>query len=82
MALMISRRPGERDLGAQPGPGARRSKGRREHDRGAEPASGDDQSGLRDAVLTATQRLLAEKSFADLAVSEILTAAGVSRGSF
>jgi AcrR family transcriptional regulator len=69
-------------MAAQPEPGARRSKGRRDHKRRAEPAGGDDQSGLRDAVLTATEHLLAEKSFADLAVSEILTAAGVSRGSF
>jgi AcrR family transcriptional regulator len=69
-------------MAEQPGPSARRSKGRRDHDRAAEPASGDDQSGLRDAILAATERLLAERSFADLAVSEILTAAGVSRGSF
>src|ERR1700760_2734846 len=57
------------------GPGIRRSQGRRDHDQG-------DQSGLREAILAATERLLAERPFADLAVSEILTAAGVSRGSF
>jgi AcrR family transcriptional regulator len=57
------------------GPGIRRSQGRRDHDQG-------DQSGLRVAILAATERLLADRSFADLAVSEILTAAGVSRGSF
>jgi AcrR family transcriptional regulator len=57
------------------GPGIRRSQGRRDHNQ-------DDQSGLREAILAATERLLAERSFADLAVSEILAAAGVSRGSF
>jgi TetR/AcrR family transcriptional regulator, ethionamide resistance regulator len=69
-------------MASQREPGARRSKGRRDYDRTVEPASGDDQSGLRESVLAATERLLAEGSFADLAVSEILTAAGVSRGSF
>jgi AcrR family transcriptional regulator len=37
---------------------------------------------LREAILAATAGLLAEKSFGDLAVGDILTAAGVSRGSF
>ncbi len=37
---------------------------------------------LREAILAATARLLAEKSFGDLAVGDILAAAGVSRGSF
>src|ERR1700729_1909618 len=69
-------------MASQRGAGARRSKGRRDQARAAEPVSGDDQSGLRESVLAATERLLAEGSFADLAVSEILTAAGVSRGSF
>lgn len=48
--------------------------------RGATPrgASAD----LREAILAATARLLADDSFADLAVSDILTAAGVSRGTF
>src|ERR1700729_821782 len=69
-------------MASQRGAGARRSKGRRDQDRAAEPVSGDDQSGLRESVLAATERLLAGGSFADLAVSEILTAAGVSRGSF
>jgi TetR/AcrR family transcriptional regulator, ethionamide resistance regulator len=69
-------------MAARPVPGARRSQGRRGHDRPGEPAAGDDQSGLRESILAATERLLAERSFADLAVSEILTAAGVSRGSF
>src|SRR5947208_15510016 len=37
---------------------------------------------LREAILAATAGLLAGTSFGDLAVSDILTAAGVSRGSF
>src|SRR5438270_11647135 len=37
---------------------------------------------LREAILAATAGLLAAKSFGDLAVGDILTAAGVSRGSF
>ncbi len=36
----------------------------------------------REAILAATAGLLAEKSFGDLAVGDILTAAAVSRGSF
>ena len=51
----------------------RRPQGRRDD------ASGGD---LREAILAATVGLLAERSFSDLAVSDILTAAGVSRGSF
>jgi TetR/AcrR family transcriptional regulator, ethionamide resistance regulator len=37
---------------------------------------------LREAILAATAGLLAGTSFGDLAVGDILTAAGVSRGSF
>jgi TetR/AcrR family transcriptional regulator, ethionamide resistance regulator len=37
---------------------------------------------LREAILAATAGLLATTSFGDLAVGDILTAAGVSRGSF
>ncbi len=44
----------------------------------ADGADGD----LREAILAATAGLLAQKSFGDLAVGDILTAAGVSRGSF
>jgi AcrR family transcriptional regulator len=51
----------------------RRPQGRRD------AAPGGD---LREAILTATAGLLAERSFSDLAVSDILTAAGISRGSF
>ena len=55
------------------GPPARRRQGRR----GA-PLGGD----LREAILAATADLLGERNFSDLAVGDILTAAGVSRGSF
>jgi AcrR family transcriptional regulator len=37
---------------------------------------------LRDAILSATRDLLAHTPFSDLSVADILTAAGVSRGSF
>jgi TetR/AcrR family transcriptional regulator, ethionamide resistance regulator len=47
---------------------------------GRRPADGP--ADLREAILAATAGLLAEKSFGDLAVGDILTAAGVSRGSF
>ncbi len=55
------------------GPPARRRQGRR-----AAPLGGD----LREAILAATADLLGQRNFSDLAVSDILTAAGVSRGSF
>jgi AcrR family transcriptional regulator len=55
------------------GPPARRRQGRR----GA-PLGGN----LREAILAATADLLGERNFSDLAVGDILTAAGVSRGSF
>jgi AcrR family transcriptional regulator len=55
------------------GPPARRRQGRR-----AAPLGGD----LREAILAATAGLLGERNFSDLAVGDILTAAGVSRGSF
>ena len=69
-------------MSGRPGRADRRPLGRRGRDRPSPPAGGDDQSGLRESILAATERLLAERSFAELAVSEILTAAGVSRGSF
>ena len=47
--------------------------------REAAAGSGPD---LRETILAATARLLAEHSFTDLAVSDILRAAGVSRGTF
>src|SRR6266700_2350094 len=56
------------------GPPARRPHGRRSAPRG--PAD------LREAILAATARLLADRPFGELAVSDILAAAGVSRGSF
>jgi AcrR family transcriptional regulator len=56
------------------GPAARRPHGRRSAD--------GDTTDLREAILAATARLLANRQFGDLAVSDILAAAGVSRGSF
>lgn len=53
----------------------------RPHGRRSTP--GDRPGGeLREAILAATAGLLAERSFGGLAVGDILTAAGVSRGSF
>jgi Transcriptional regulator len=57
------------------GPAARRPHGRRS-------ADGGDTTDLREAILAATAGLLADRQFGDLAVSDILAAAGVSRGSF
>ncbi len=59
-----------------PRPPARRQQGRRT------APGGPGQPELREAILAATATLLASRSFADLAVSDILSAAGVSRGSF
>jgi len=56
-----------------PGQPARRQQGRRA------AAPGSD---LREAILAATAGLLADHHFGDLAVGDILTTAGVSRGSF
>ncbi|HYY19421.1 MAG TPA: TetR family transcriptional regulator, partial [Streptosporangiaceae bacterium] len=64
-----------------PGGEARRPLGRRGRGRPEESPAADGQPGLRENILDATERLLAGRSFADLAVSEILAAAGVSRGS-
>ena len=69
-------------MSGRPGSTERRSLGRRDPARANRAADPGDQSGLRENILAATERLLAERSFADLAVSEILAAAGVSRGSF
>ena len=60
----------------RPGPPARRRQGRR-----AAPREGGGPD-LREAILAATTGLLTEHDFGDLAVSDILTAAGVSRGTF
>ena len=65
-----STRPGSSRAG-QP---ARRPNGRR-----AAPRETTD---LREAILAATAGLLADRQFGELAVGDILTAAGVSRGSF
>jgi TetR/AcrR family transcriptional regulator, ethionamide resistance regulator len=53
----------------------------RQHGRRGAPASGTE-ADLREAILAATARLLADHYFADLAVSDILTSSGVSRGTF
>jgi TetR/AcrR family transcriptional regulator, ethionamide resistance regulator len=58
------------------GPPARRPHGRR-----TAPAGGTAPD-LREAILAATARLLAGRPFGDLAVSDILSSAGVSRGTF
>ena len=49
---------------------------------GRRSAGGDDTTDLREAILAATAELLADHQFGDLAVGDILAAAGVSRGSF
>ena len=54
---------------------------RRPHGRRAAPPDGAAPD-LREAILAATARLLASHSFGDLAVSDILKSAGVSRGTF
>jgi len=70
-------KPSSQAQPAQPrAPAARRGEGRRA------TRSGDDRPELREAILDATAGLLAGRQFGDLAVSDILRAAGVSRGSF
>jgi TetR/AcrR family transcriptional regulator, ethionamide resistance regulator len=54
---------------------------RRRHGRRAALAGGAGQD-LREDILAATARLLADHSFTELAVSDILNAAGISRGTF
>src|SRR2546429_9475345 len=49
---------------------------------GRRSAGGGDTTDLREAILAATAGLLADRQFGDLAVGDILAAAGVSRGSF
>ena len=61
---------------SRPGPPARRPHGRR-----AAPPGGAAPD-LREAILAATALLLAGHSFGDLAVSDILRSAGISRGTF
>src|SRR5207249_4546405 len=61
---------------SRPGQPARRAHGRRN----APP--GGTAPDLRETILAATARLLADHSFTDLAVSDVLTAAGISRGTF
>lgn len=61
-------------------PGAGKA-ARRQFGRRAAPPEGTAPE-LREAILDSTAQLLAERSFTDLAVSEILASAGVSRGTF
>jgi AcrR family transcriptional regulator len=49
--------------------------------RSTDPARPEDRA-LRETILSATRRLLADHRFDELTVADILTAAGVSRGSF
>lgn len=68
---------------------ARRQQGRRDDGSGGSPgspgssgSSGSGASELRETILAATEDLLATRQFGELAVSDILGAAGVSRGTF
>lgn len=61
-----------------PPPSRPRQPARRQQGRRAAAAGSD----LREAILAATASLLADHHFSDLAVGDILTAAGISRGSF
>src|SRR5262249_48490710 len=54
---------------------------RRPHGRRTAPPTGA-AADLREAILAATARMLADHSFVDLAVSDILNSAGGSRGPF
>jgi AcrR family transcriptional regulator len=69
-----------RAAGSSPGP-QRHGPPRRRAD-GRRAAAGGATTDLREAILEATAGLLADRPFGDLAVSDILAAAGVSRGSF
>jgi len=70
------------------GPAARRPHGRRAASPGGTAPTtptaptAPNASDLREAILAATVRLLADRSFGDLAVSDILKTAGISRGTF
>lgn len=69
-----------RERAGEPG---RRQQGRRASGGASAPAGGTPAGpGLRTAILGATRDLLSHTSFSDLSVADILTAAGVSRGSF
>jgi AcrR family transcriptional regulator len=66
-----------------PGQPARRPHGRRAGQAGGRAAqAGGAGADLRETILAATGLLLADQSFGDLTVSDILSAAGVSRGTF
>lgn len=71
------------DQPARPAQPARRQHGRRAAQAGGRASrAGGSSPDLRETILGATGLLLADHSFADLAVSDILSAAGVSRGTF
>jgi TetR/AcrR family transcriptional regulator, ethionamide resistance regulator len=63
-------------------PRAHRASGPARRPHGRRSASGAGSTDLREAILAATAWLLADRPFGDLAVSDILAAAGVSRGTF
>ncbi|WP_051579996.1 TetR/AcrR family transcriptional regulator [Pseudonocardia acaciae] len=63
------------------GPGTPKRAPRR-HGRRSAPISTTSGQDLREAILAATEHLLASHRFGDLSVADILTAASVSRGSF
>jgi TetR/AcrR family transcriptional regulator, ethionamide resistance regulator len=65
---------------ANPGAGAGGADGRRRRPR--PPRSRAEHRDVREAILTATEALLAQRRFADLAVAHVLEEAGVSRASF
>jgi TetR/AcrR family transcriptional regulator, ethionamide resistance regulator len=62
---------------SRPAQPARRRRGRRDR-----RSAADDSPELREAILVATASLLAKQHFADLTIRDILSAAGVSRGTF
>lgn len=61
---------------SRPAQASRRALGRRDRQ------SSEDTPELREAILVATARLLADHQFAELTVRDILSDAGVSRGTF
>lgn len=63
------------------GPGTPKRAPRR-HGRGSAPTSTASGQDPREAILAATEHLLASNRFGELSVADILTAASVSRGSF
>ncbi len=79
-------KPARRPHGRRAVPSGTASSSRKAPSAGKTPSSGTASSSagpdLREAILEATSQLLAERSFADMAVSDILGSAHVSRGTF